>query len=217
MDAAEQRPPLDPHPLSDWVAWSGRRNRDAILSVLRDRLPKTPGRILELASGSGMHIHYFAPHLQHLTLQPSDKDDETFASIRRLSAETGLTNVQPPITLDLTQPSTWPSGEDKYVGIFCINVIHVAPTSVTAGLAECASRLLAKGGVLMIYGAFKTQGRYSTPSSAELDQAFRSIGDGEWGFKDTVDVTAACAKHGLALEETIDMPDGRLMLRYARG
>ena len=217
MDSTEQRPTLDPHPLSDWVAWSGRRNRDAVLNVLREKLPKTPGHILELASGSGMHIHYFAPYLEHLTLHPSDKDDETFASIRKLTAETGLTNVQPPIKLDLTQPSTWPSGESKYAGIFCINLIHVAPVSVVAGLAECASRLLTSDGVLMIYGAFKTEGQYSTPSSAELDQAFQAINSSEWGFKDTADVTAACAERGLALQETIDMPDGRLMLRYARG
>ncbi len=62
----EDRPPLDPHPLSDYVAWAGRRNRDPILNLLRTKLPDE-GSVLELASGSGMHINYFAPRFPKAT------------------------------------------------------------------------------------------------------------------------------------------------------
>ncbi len=55
----DDRPPLDPHPLSEYVAWAGHRNRDPILEVLKKKLPADSGEVLELASGSGMHINYF--------------------------------------------------------------------------------------------------------------------------------------------------------------
>ena len=53
----DQKPPLDPHPLSDYVAWAGGRNRSPILNVLKEKFPTRDGHILEFASGSGMHIN----------------------------------------------------------------------------------------------------------------------------------------------------------------
>ena len=52
----DERPTLDPHPLSPYFAWAGKRNRDPILDVFKTHFPKTGGHVLELASGSGMHI-----------------------------------------------------------------------------------------------------------------------------------------------------------------
>ena len=45
------------------------RNRDFILDVLRDVLPKT-GVILEIASGSGEHVVHCARNLPSLGLIP---------------------------------------------------------------------------------------------------------------------------------------------------
>jgi len=49
------------------------RNRDAILDVLRRVLPST-GLVLEVASGSGEHVAYFAERLPGLEWQPSDPE-----------------------------------------------------------------------------------------------------------------------------------------------
>jgi Protein of unknown function (DUF938) len=56
------------------------RNRDFILDVLRDVLPKT-GVILEIASGSGEHIVHFAKNLPSLVFQPSDPDADARLSV----------------------------------------------------------------------------------------------------------------------------------------
>ena len=54
----EQKPSLDPHPLSEYAAWAGHRNKEPILGVLKEKLPKESGKqVLELASGSGLHIN----------------------------------------------------------------------------------------------------------------------------------------------------------------
>ena len=82
INVPADRPPIDPHPLSPYVAWAGNRNRDPILSMFRAIFPNS-GNVLELASGAGNHINYFAPHFPNLSFQPSDYDVEVFDSIKK--------------------------------------------------------------------------------------------------------------------------------------
>jgi tRNA G46 methylase TrmB len=70
------------------------RNRDFILDVLRDVLPKT-GLILEIASGSGEHVVHFARNLPSLVFQPSDPDQGALLSVAAWANATGVTNVRP--------------------------------------------------------------------------------------------------------------------------
>jgi tRNA G46 methylase TrmB len=75
------------------------RNRDFILDVLCDVLPRT-GVILEVASGSGEHIVHFARHFPALVFQPSDPEPDALLSIAAWVKATGVTNVRAPIALD---------------------------------------------------------------------------------------------------------------------
>ena len=50
---------------------AAERNRQPILDVLRRVLPPT-GRALEIASGSGQHVSWFARHLPGWTWQPTE-------------------------------------------------------------------------------------------------------------------------------------------------
>ena len=79
-----------------------QRNRDVILEVLRRVLPDR-GTVLEIASGSGEHIVHFAEHLPGLSFQPSDGDAASAQSISAWIGATGVANVRPPITLDVSQ------------------------------------------------------------------------------------------------------------------
>ena len=211
----EDRPSLDPHPLSEYVAWAGHRNRDPILQVLKSKLPASPGKILELASGSGMHINYFAPHFPHLDFQPSDKTDETFHHINELREENANRNVLEPICLDLTDPYSWPQ-EGGYQAMFCINIFQVAPLSIAEGMMACASRLLAEDGFLMIYGPFRVNGRFTTSSNEEFHNRLRSAGVAEWGLKDVADLRREAENHGLVLSEQLDMPANNFSLLFRR-
>jgi tRNA G46 methylase TrmB len=123
----EPRPPIDPYPLSPYVAWAGRRNRDPILSVFKKILPAS-GDVLELATGAGQHINYFAPHFPKVRFQPSDYDTDVFATIKATKAEKGNTNVADPIRIDLTDPASWPPASEKlYDAIFVINIFRWRP------------------------------------------------------------------------------------------
>src|SRR4051812_19086662 len=66
-------PFFDPPPAASGGlhAAATERNRDAILEVLRRVLPRT-GLVLEIASGTGQHVAFFARELPDLRWQPSD-------------------------------------------------------------------------------------------------------------------------------------------------
>ena len=112
VNIPDDRPPIDPYPLSPYVAWAGNRNRDPILSAFKEIFPKS-GNVLELASGAGNHINYFAPHFPQLQFQPSDYDVDVFETIKQKRADQGNANVADPIKIDLTAPETWPDPKDR--------------------------------------------------------------------------------------------------------
>ncbi|EIC29969.1 MULTISPECIES: DUF938 domain-containing protein [Methylomicrobium] len=215
---SDNKPPLDPHPLSEYVAWAGNRNREPILGVLKEKLPKASGRVLELASGSGMHINYFAPHFQHLHFHPSDKDKEVFDNIKKLSADHANDNIADPVHLDLTDPRTWfnPGKSKTFDAIFCINIFQVAPISIADGMMECASQLLSDDGILLIYGPFKVEGGFTTDSNKEFHETLSSAGVVEWGLKDVADLRKAAEKYNMELKEIIDMPANNFSLVFGR-
>lgn len=213
-----EAPPLDPHPLSEYVAWAGGRNREPILGVLKEKLPKDPERVLEMASGSGMHINYFAPHFEHLHFQPSDKDIEVLNNIKTLANQQGNNNIADPVHLDLTDPDTWfnPGPEKSFAAIFCINIFQVAPISIADGMMKCASHLLKDDGFLLIYGPFQMEGQFSTDSNKEFHDTLSSTGVPEWGLKDVADLKKAATDHGMKLKEIIDMPSNNFSLIFGK-
>ena len=214
----EDRPPIDPYPLSEYVAWAGNRNREPILAVFKDKFPKTPAAVMEFASGSGMHINYFAPHFEHLKFQATDKDEDVFDNINKLRQEQGNDNIAEPLHLDLTNSETWlkPDMAGKFSAIFCINIFQVAPISIADGMMACAENCLNDDGILMIYGPFQVDGAFTTDSNQTFHETLRATGVDEWGLKDVRDLQQAAADYGLELKEKIDMPVNNFILVFGR-
>ena len=75
--------------------------------MFKEIFPKS-GNVLELASGAGNHINYFAPHFSALSFQPSDYDADVFETIKQKRAEAGNANVADPVRIDLTNPRPGP-------------------------------------------------------------------------------------------------------------
>jgi len=212
----EPRPPIDPYPLSAYVSWAGRRNRDPILGVFKTLFPKD-GWALELASGSGAHVNYFAPHFPEVTFQPSDYDEKVFETISKTRDAQGNKNVVDPIRVDLTNAETWPHAETRlYDVVFVINLFQVAPLSIAEGVSELASKVLTPRGFLAIYGPFKVDGRYTTESNQNFDQEILSKQVPEWGLKDIRDIEKIASKYGLLLKKQIDLPANNFILLFSR-
>src|SRR5579859_2952102 len=110
---------------------STARNRDAILTVLRDVLPAR-ATVLEVASGSGEHAIWFARHLPEVIWQPSDVNPEARTSIDAYRAEENLANLLAAVALDVTALD-WEKGRHADA-LVCINMIHISPWEATEGL-----------------------------------------------------------------------------------
>jgi hypothetical protein len=111
------------------VSPSAERNKRPILTVLERVLPRT-GLVLEIASGTGQHVVYFAHALKRLSWQPTDRDAECRRSISAWIASENLPNVGRPLDLDVrTLP--WPVPAIEAV---------VGNISPFCGRKPCASR-----------------------------------------------------------------------------
>ena len=79
---------------------AAERNQQPILAVLHQLLP-AQGMALEIASGTGQHVAWFAAGLPQWVWQPTDAQAGGFGSIAAWVAQTGLANVKPSTLLVL--------------------------------------------------------------------------------------------------------------------
>ena len=128
---------------------AAERNKDPILTVLESVLPAT-GNVLEIASGTGQHVCFFADRLPGIRWQPTEPDEPSREAISTRVREARLGNVAPPIALDVEEPH-WPVHE-RYDAVLCINMIHISPWRATHALFRGAARLLDSRGLLVLYG-----------------------------------------------------------------
>ena len=160
---------------------AAERNRQPILEVLCRALPPA-GRALDIASGSGQHVSWFARHLPGWTWQPTEYaaaslpsiaawsvlDDTDLAESPQSSAGIGpLANVAPPVQLDVCA-ADWPVA-GPFDAITCINMLHASPPATLAGLMRGVGRHLAPSGVLVTYGPYILDDEPLVPSNVEFD------------------------------------------------
>lgn len=193
------------------TAPSAERNKQAILEVLARVLPAR-GQVLEIGSGTGQHVAHFAKALPGLTFQPSEMDPERHASIAAWVAADRLSNVLPPLAVDVTQ-QPWPVLAAD--AVLCINVIHIAPWEATLGLMKGAGAILPAGGVLVTYGPYRRDGAHTAPSNEAFDASLRAR-DPRWGVRDVADVADAAGREGLVLEEAVPMPANNFTLVWRK-
>ena len=186
------------------------RNRDPILSVLRGVLPPR-GLVLEVAAGSGEHARYFSDALPALAWQPTDPSEAARASIDAWR-EGAVGDLRPALRMDVHE-LPWPvTAADAVV---CINMIHIAPWSACEALLRGAGAVLAPGGVLYLYGAYKRGGAHTAPSNESFD-AWLKARDPSYGVRDLEAVTEAAAAQGFVLRSVIEMPANNLSVVFER-
>ena len=185
------------------------RNREPILAVLRDILPAA-GLILEIASGTGEHVRFFAESFPQLEWQPSDPDPDALSSIAAWSE--GVPNIRPPLQLDARDPD-WPIAAAD--AMLCINMVHISPWAATEGLFAGAARLLPPGAPLYLYGPYRRAGVTTAPSNEAFDQSLKARNP-EWGLRHLEEVIAAAGRAGLRFDRLVEMPANNLSVIFRR-
>lgn len=186
------------------------RNRLHILDVLRTELPDE-GRVLEIASGTGQHVICFAEALSGLHWQPSDPDPEARASIAARIAEAGLANIADPLDLDLLADGP----AFRVDGVITANLLHISPPAVLPALMSKSSDWLAAGGVLHVYGPFRVNDAFTSPSNEAFDASLRQRNP-LWGLRDLETVIEAAGQCGFAGPVIRDMPANNFSLTFRR-
>src|SRR5690349_2014580 len=186
------------------------RNREPIAETLREWLPGT-GLVLEIASGTGEHAVYFAERFPELEWQPSDVHPDALASIASWRQELRLPNLREPLAIDAASPD-WPVTEAD--AVLSINMVHISSWTSALGLLDGASRLLASGSPLILYGPWLKDDIETAPSNLDFDADLKRR-DPEWGLRRVEDFADA-ASASFDLTETRPMPANNLMLLFTR-
>lgn len=184
---------------------SADRNAAPIFEVLQG-LGLT-GRLLEIASGAGLHAARMAGPLG-LIWQPTDVDPANFASIRAWSA-TSAAAILPPVLLDATQPG-WAGTTGRWDAILLVNLLHLIPAAAVESLLAELAHALAPQGTACLYGPFLRDGQPTSPGDAAFDASLRAQ-DPAIGYKDLAWVTGLLSAAGLVVD-VVPMPANNLML-----
>jgi SAM-dependent methyltransferase len=180
---------------------------------LKEALP-TSGTVLEVGSGSGQHITYFAQKMPHLKWQPSDPSLVARASIEAWCRELDINgSVHPALNLN-ARVDIWSLAHIKdLAAILSINMIHISPWEACLGLLKNANRILSPGGVLYLYGPFKIGGVHSAQSNADFDLSLQSQ-DPSWGVRSLDDVAEEALSQNFQLMKTVRMPANNLSVIF---
>lgn len=212
---------------------SALRNRGPVSQEIartwaRLSLPSTPERSwLEVGSGTGALAMAMTDALPHVQIQPTElttrvasersfaatgkftkPDEDELDVINTVTRECGLEDrVRPAVHLDLTEPvSEWRLPLSQYDAIHANNVLHIAPApTAMRNLVTGASVFLRPGGFLSVYGAFKVNGAFTSPSNEEFDAWLRG-NNPSFGLRDVSDLVSCGAAVGLVHDATVDMP-----------
>ena len=187
---------------------SAERNRDPILQVLKSNLSSDSElKCLEIASGSGTHVGYFAQHLPNILWQPSDYEEENLPSLRAYKSE--QENILDPLIIDVSKSIELNNFHPDFM--LCINMIHISPWECTLGLLANAGQMLKTGGKLITYGPYKVNGVLEPESNRSFDRSLQGM-NFLWGIRDIKDIETEAAREGLEMTNIIEMPANNKML-----
>ena len=84
----------------------------------------------------------------------------------------GLSNVRPPVKLDVTEESAYPEAE-SFDYLFNSNMVHISEWKCTEGLFKLAGRVLIPGGLMFQYGPFAVDGVLEPESNVDFDSMLK--------------------------------------------
>jgi cyclopropane fatty-acyl-phospholipid synthase-like methyltransferase len=187
------------------------RNKDPILSILKQFITKDDARVLEIGSGSGQHAVYFAPEFPFLKWFPTDVS-ANLPGMRLWFEEAKLKNIEPPQRIEV--------GKDelpklKFDVIYTANTFHIMHWKECKSLIKMMGGRLREGSRVFIYGPFKYEGAFTSESNEAFDKSLRER-DPMSGIRSFEDVNNAMFKNGFELLGDFDMPANNQMLVFSR-
>ncbi len=186
------------------------RNKQAILEALQYEL-SAKDVVFEFGSGTGQHLCHFAANLQEVLWQPTDLVGK-LAGIRQWIAESGCSNILPPLELDLGATQN----PDMDVSVcYSANTLHIVNWALVEQLFKHSAMLLGNKGKLCIYGPYTFNGKHISDGNQQFDQQLRGA-DPRSGIRDTTDLDQLAQLNGYAPARVISMPANNHLLIWDR-
>lgn len=198
-------------------------NRHPILEVLKRIYHVDSGikNVLEIGSGTGQHAVHFASALEHITWQPSERENY-LEGIIAWKSDSNLTNLKDPIVLDAEFVSTWPSVclansstviAKYFDAVYTSNTFHIMPWEYVCNFIRNLAFLVKPGGLFTVYGAFNYNGSFTTPSNEAFDKWLKSQAEHQ-GIRHFEQVNELMNNNGWSLVEDLDMPSNNRCITW---
>ncbi len=144
--------------------------QSAIFNVLNDFIEDEDRRLLEIGSGFGDNAILFAPKFPKVEWHPSEGSNR-LKSLSQKVHESGIKNIQKPVRIEV--------GKDelpklKFEVIFTADTFHKMQWKECKSLIKMFGGRLREGSRVLIYGPFKYDGKFLSPSFEELDQILKA-------------------------------------------
>ena len=189
---------------------AAENNKAPIADVMGRHLPPDAS-VLEIGSGAGQHALHMSHAFPGIIWLPSERE-AVVPILRANLALYGSNNIQLPLTLNLTD-FTW-SG-DSVDAVYAANVMHIVSEYLGERLVQLAAEALKPSGLLILYGPYKYDGRFTTESNATFDHLLKDR-DPASGIREIEAVIATAHCSGLTLTQDYAMPANNQMLIFER-
>lgn len=164
-------------------------------------------RVLELGSGTGQHITYFAKCMPESEWYPSDLSAQ-LPHIQARLAQDSLSNIQAPCAIDVSRPDWF---EQKFDVIYTANTLHIISQSAVIAMFDGIEKHLMKGGVMGIYGPFRYRDNFTSDSNAAFDARLKARNSVS-GIRDIEWIQSLAEARRMSLEHDYVMPANNQLL-----
>jgi cyclopropane fatty-acyl-phospholipid synthase-like methyltransferase len=189
---------------------SSSRNAKSIAGVLSHEF-RDCRSVLEIGSGTGQHAVEFAQKFDHLTWQTSDLEP-SHVGILQWIRESGVKNVRGPLVLDVLTDTV---DAGAYDAVYSANTSHIMSYTAACRMFDLVGKALMEDGVFCLYGPFKREGEFSTPSNAEFDASLRER-NAAMGIRDLADLDTRAGENGMTMTRLYAMPANNLVVVWQK-
>lgn len=189
---------------------SADRNKDAILSVLKDEV--CAGQlVLEIGSGTGQHACYFIDEIPQLIWQPTEIK-ANICVLRSWTEEQSHANLLSPKVLDV-DVLPWPVSSADIC--YTCNTLHIISMQSVASVFKGSRSVLGKDGKLCVYGPFAIDGQHTSSGNEAFDHQLRES-DPASGVRDLSQLDNIAQQNGFATYRSTPMPSNNLFVVWER-
>lgn len=188
---------------------SADNNKAPILTVLR-RYLRDKQTLLEIGSGTGQHLSYFARAFPNVSFQPSDLGDKQ-AGIQAWVSEAN--NILKPLILDVSDKTQYPKRQFDIV--FSANTAHIMSITEVESMFDVVGNVLREPGYFLLYGPFNTKGEFTSESNHQFHNYLQSKAP-HMGIRDIGDLKTFAETHRLTFIKSHPMPKNNQILVFQK-